>query len=154
MIIIINNTLGHFFLLVKCPHENFFFPVFARGFSPIPTLCSSPDEGDDAHLALALGTDQRVDLIEFANHLRSAASGESSYTPRRRPAYDPVLLTCAPCPMGIGLKAADHDCFYNILLYAVILKRGVALFIERLGKESSIRLCPYFFCSFAAFSTG
>ena len=34
------------------------------------------DEGDDAHLALALGTDKRVNFIDLTDHLCPAPPGD------------------------------------------------------------------------------
>jgi len=35
------------------------------------------DESDDAHLALALGAEERVNFINFSDHLSPAAAGDS-----------------------------------------------------------------------------
>ncbi len=64
------------------------------------------EEGNDAHLALALGTEERVDFVDLADHLGPALGGDGPELVLDNPEWQ----RCEAClpdfpPMGIGVEA-------------------------------------------------
>ena len=71
------------------------------------TVC---EEGDDAHLALALGASEWVQFIDFPDHLCPAAEGDprALLIDKQELARRPRLAHLAPMSIGVEAEVADH----------------------------------------------
>jgi len=64
------------------------------------------EEGDDLHLATAAGTGQRVDLVDFADHLRPALRGDGPELFLRHPERETLQTRLLDLPpVGVGVEA-------------------------------------------------